>query len=359
MTYLLPWVFVYLIWYIINPFAARFWPAYFLHLAEQQYKVLFWRRPLTELLQENNFSQEEKEKAKLILEIKEFAEKLYGLKKTKTFSHYVDLKRKVLGYNITATPEFSLEPLTWQIPFFGKFSYLGFFKEELAQEYAQYLQSRGHDVYLSQISGYSTLGIFSDPVFNTYLAYSDKNLTRLVLHEVAHEKLYFFDDSSFSEALASFIEEEAYERWRQEKNPRGARVPPPKLWQKEYDAFLHLVEETKEKLSMLYQRSLAPEKKREQKKAFFDDFRRQLSQRSWRFFRLPLYLSSLGELNNATLVQYRRYNPRYESFRKLLEENAKQIPLWFEKLRTLVCPQARLAFLEEGIGVTEAAKLCK
>ena len=62
-------------------------------------------------------------------------------------------------------------------------------------------------------AAYSTLGYFADPVLSTMVSGGEQYVAGTLFHELAHQKLYIKDDSEFSEAFATTIEEYGTERW--------------------------------------------------------------------------------------------------------------------------------------------------
>ncbi len=337
------------------------WLSYILHLARHQSRVMWSRTAINKLLNQSQLSSEKISKLQLIVELRQYARELYALKESHTFETYVDLQRPEIGWNLTATPEFSFEPVQFKFPFIGSFSYLGFFERARAEAKAEKLKATGHDTYLSEIGGYSTIGWFNDPVFNTYLDLPEVSLVRLVLHEISHEKLYFKDDSTFSESLSTFIEREAARRFYfdrrkyvlPEKNRQAALA--------EYERFWQVINETRDQLNQLYASDKTTIEKRAEKKRLYENLHQRLkdSLKSYRYITAPAALASYPELNNAILIQYRRYTPQKNGFARLLQNCNNDIPCWFDELRKLQhCPAGRKLFLSDDIPLAEALRTC-
>jgi predicted aminopeptidase len=126
---------------------------------------------------------------------------------------YADTGRPYVVWNVVAAPEFSLEPRTWCFPVAGCISYRGYFEEADARRFAARLERDGDDVIVAGVAAYSTLGRFEDPLLNTMIAYSDYALAGLIFHELAHQRLYVKDDSTFNESFASFVEQQGLRAW--------------------------------------------------------------------------------------------------------------------------------------------------
>ena len=63
------------------------------------------------------------------------------------------------------------------------------------------------------VPAYSTLGWFDDPLLNTFMAFADAEVARLVFHELSHQLLYVKGDTAFNESFAVAVEEEGVRRW--------------------------------------------------------------------------------------------------------------------------------------------------
>lgn len=338
------------------------WVGYLLHLASHQLYVWTHNEPI-EKAQAREDDPEKKKRFELISKVKEFGKELYDLKKSQSYSQYVQLPRDTLAWNITAAPALKLKPKEFYFVI-GSFSYLGFVERELLDHWKEQLASQGYDIYESDVSAYSTLGYLSDPLFSTYLEFSDKELVRLILHEMSHEKLYFKDDSSFSESLSSFIDGEAVKRWNQKQGKPPARTPRKSLALKEYHRFYEAVENLRIGLEKIYGSEAADEKKLTQKAALIKEFRQELKnlQKEFRHYKGPEWMLSLPEINNAVLIQIKRYSGHTnDAFRVLLKEECKDdILCWFERLEALKpCePDERAEWLKGEVSWGEVIEKC-
>ena len=106
-------------------------------------------------------------------------------------------------------------------PFAGCVSYRGFFSEEEARRHAERLREEGNDVYVGGVPAYSTLGWFDDPLLSTFIRYPDVQLARLMFHELAHQRVYVKDDTTFNESFAVAVEEEGVRRWLEAEGRGG------------------------------------------------------------------------------------------------------------------------------------------
>ena len=129
--------------------------------------------------------------------------------------------------NVFAAPELSLEPRRWCFPVAGCLSYRGYFEAGAARGLAEELAG-GDDVYVADISAYSTLGWFDDPLLNTFIGWPVGRLAELMFHELAHQRLYVADDTAFNEAFATAMGRLGAERWLERHGtPRERENMPP------------------------------------------------------------------------------------------------------------------------------------
>ena len=286
-----------------------------------------------------NLDQKAMAKLKLILSVKNYGEKIYDLKESNIYKTFVPMKRDILGWAITVAYPLKLEVKNFYFPLIGKYGYLGFFNEDIVKLFEEKFKSDGFDTHRSTTAAYTSLGYFEDPIFSTYLKFSEYRLIRLVLHEMAHLRLYFKKDTNFSESLASFIEEYATEDFIKTFFPNAKLKTKDKarlfFEQKKFD---HALNDVLIKLKKLYTKEIADEEKHKQKKVVVQEFRKVLKKMETqnRYVRTE-YLLNLKEINNATLLQTSRYNPSKSSgFQTLFSDQCKRnYNCWFKGLKKL------------------------
>lgn len=182
-----------------------------------QLELLRKREPFAEVIADPAVTSEVKTALGHIATIRTFAIDTLLLPDNGSYTTYADLERDYVVWNVVATPEFSIEPEQWCFPFAGCVSYRGFFDRRRAEKFQQRLVDEQFDTYSSGSSAYSTLGYFADPVLNTMVDSRAEALAALLIHELAHQRLYVAGDSELSEAFASTVEEYGTRRWLQER----------------------------------------------------------------------------------------------------------------------------------------------
>jgi predicted aminopeptidase len=277
-----------------------------------QIDLLRKRTPIEELLADPTLDPKLKSELGAVAEIRKFAVTDLLLPDNKSYTTYVALDRPYVVWNVVAAEEFSVEPKRWCFPFAGCVSYRGFFDRADAERFEKELAAKGYDTSSGGSDAYSTLGYFADPVLSTMIGSGRQAVASLLFHELAHQKLYVKDDSEFSEAFATAIEEYGTERWLiAHADEAGLAAYRRRLGHR--SDFAALVSAQQERLRAVFATNEPVEQKRADKTRAFDTMRADYAvvKQSWggagdydAWFAQPL--------NNATLAAvatYRRFLP--------------------------------------------------
>jgi predicted aminopeptidase len=186
---------------------------YYSQAAQGQLELLSDSRPIDDWIADPGTSSKLRLRLETARQIRRFAVSEMALPDNDSYKKYTALKRKYVLWNVVATPELSLKPLTWCFPVAGCVNYRGYYNKEAAEAYALELKADGNDVEVGGVPAYSTLGWFSDPLISTFINYPDAELARMIFHELAHQIVYAPGDSQFNESFASTVEEVGVERW--------------------------------------------------------------------------------------------------------------------------------------------------
>jgi predicted aminopeptidase len=305
-----------------------------------------WSRQhsIESLLKDPDAPEPLKQRLRLVLDLREFAEKELHLHANGHYLRYADLGRRFAVWNVYAAPEFSLTPKSWWYPLVGGLEYRGYFSEPEARRYATKLEKRGFDVFVGGVTAYSTLGWFRDPVLNTFIHDDDADLAELLFHELAHQRLFVAGDTDFNEAFATAVAEDGLRRWM------GTRRDPAAM--EEYQAryrrteqFLHLVADTREKLKDIYENSDAvpPEHepvsdagKRRAKQRVLEDLRQGYAELKAGWGGRKDYDEWFKQsLNNAQFNTVDTYYHLVPAFRRLLREQGGNLESFYQAATAL------------------------
>ena len=178
---------------------------YILHAAEGQFQLLSNSIPVEQALKEDSLEPEQKDRLRLVAQIKAFGEKELGLKETKNYQTVYLKSRQRPIYSVSASPKDRLSRVTWWFPVVGSMPYLGFFDQERADAEKEKLLKKDLDVMVALADAYSTLGWFKDPVTLNLLEGSTADLVDTILHEMTHTTLYVKGQGEFNEGLATLV----------------------------------------------------------------------------------------------------------------------------------------------------------
>jgi len=170
-----------------------------------QFDIVWNARPVEEILADSSTPDSIKQKLKLIEEVRRYAIDSLGLRDTDNYKTLYDQKGKEIMWVVTASEPYELKEKTWEFPVVGKVPYKGYFDVALAKEEKENLEKAGWDVNVTNPSGWSTLGWFTDPTLSDMLYKSEGDLASLIIHEMVHATIFVKDSVNFNENLASFI----------------------------------------------------------------------------------------------------------------------------------------------------------
>ncbi len=181
---------------------------YLINQGKGQNELLNSARKNEDVLKDQTVSEDFKKKIRKIIELKKYYYEFWQEEQSEIYSKTAFLKHQAVSYLVIASPFDKIEARQECFPFFGCFPYLGFFKEDLAKEYAKDLEKDGYVVYIRPVLAYSTLGYFDDPILSSMLILDEYDLAETVFHELFHTTLFIKNEVSLNEALADLVGQE-------------------------------------------------------------------------------------------------------------------------------------------------------
>lgn len=291
-----------------------------LQATQGQLSLMASRQPIERVIADPATSSEVRARLQLAVEVRTFAAEELGLVANGSYSSYVELDRPYVLWNVVVTPEFSVEPRTWCAPFAGCTAYRGYFKEVAAEQFADRYRRRGDDVRVSGVQAYSTLGWFRDPVLSSMLQGDELSLIAVIIHELAHQRLYVPSDSGLSEAFATVVEIEGVRRWLAARGDEAgmARF---EARQQRVDRFVSELSATRDQLALLYASGLSEEEMRARKSEAFEGLRDRLGESELR--------------NNADLAAVATYRELVPGLQALLAEAGGDLETFYTMAESL------------------------
>lgn len=283
-----------------------------------QLSMIWKAKPISEILEDETFSDSLKTKLRLIVDVKRYTIDSLGFKPSRNYTTFYDQHQKPLLYTITACEPYSFKPKEWTFPLLGAVSYKGFFNKEKAKKEFHKLKEEGYDVDIYSPSGWSTLGWFKDPIQSNMLEKSDGSLINLIIHELSHGTLYIKNNVNFNENLANFIGDKGAELFLNYKfGPHSTAYQDYEQHKKDDMIFADYMLKSTERLDSLYHTfSDEPDTFKKAKKTqlitsiVLGVNRLPLSKHN-SYFRYALKAFHEG---NAFFMAFTRYDSQYELF---------------------------------------------
>jgi len=307
-------------------------------------------RPCEAVIADAGTSPQVKGKLELAGRLCDFADQKLGLPADGQYSHYADLERRFVVWNVFATPEFSLEPHTWWYPFIGRAAYRGYFAEEKAKDCAKEMREKGNDVLVGGVAVYSTLGFFRDPLLNTFIGYSEPMLAETIFHELAHQRVFAGGDSDFNEAFATAVGQEGARRWLRAQG-NMALLKRYEESMKRHSQILSLFHKARLKLAAVYgdevlpegkfksssrARSLSDDELRKQKKMVLKEVKRDFRKLQAGWGLRGAYSRWVEEgLNNAHLSSVSTYYDLVPAFDRLMARVGGDLGKFYSEVEKL------------------------
>ncbi|MFM7201939.1 MAG: aminopeptidase [Myxococcota bacterium] len=306
------------------------------YLATQGYyqgKLLSGGIDVEDALAREDVSAATKDQLRLIQEIRRYGEETLGMTPTRNYTR-VNLEWREQIFNVSGSRELKFEPFMWWFPIVGSVPYKGYFQKPDAEAEAERLKQQGYEVAVRRVAGYSTLGWFRDPILPSMLDDDLAEISNLILHELAHSTLFIPGKIDFNESFASFVADVASLRfiafkegaegtWRQEAQARQNDA-------KRVTTFMHTLYTD---LDLLYKSDRSDSDKRREKAAI-------LARAAEAYEGLPFESQryrgrKFPKLNNADLLQYKRYSSAEDQFARVLAGQEDELKRFFEVFRAV------------------------
>lgn len=274
---------------------------YYIQLASRQLALVNDQRPLPQAA-EREPDHERRAMLWLVPELRSFARNSVQLPVSRGYTGYYRTDASGILFVVVGSERLRLESYTWWFPIVGSVAYKAFTDEADARAEAERLERSGFDAWIGRVTAYSSLGFFRDPVTSVMMRGGTQAFIEVLLHEMAHERLYVPGHTDFNEQLASFVGRTAAEQFlasRCADNPRLlAGLADLKRQRDRLDG---IISATLGELDKLYESGRPDAEKLRARERVFADLHARF---------LALYPERDPDelrVNNARLLQYRRY----------------------------------------------------
>jgi predicted aminopeptidase len=297
-------------------------------------------KPVPEWLADAQTPPALKARLELSQRIRDFAVSELKEPDNASYRRYADLQRNAAVWNVVAAPELSLRLQTWCFPVVGCVGYRGYYDRAAADAFAQSLRDQGLETSVYGVPAYSTLGLlpgdaFADPLLNTFIAYPEGELARLIFHELAHQIAYAKGDTVFNESFATAVERIGAQRWLAEHASPQAREEYERFDSRRRD-FRALTMRYRDLLDALYNGPGSEADKRSAKATLMRDLRAEhevLKRERWGGY--SGYDGWFARANNAALGVLAAYNGLVPHFERLFEREGRDFNRFYTEVRRL------------------------
>ena len=279
-------------------------------------------------LEEAIDAEEDERYKKLLLEVEKivaFANDFILLEKSSNYTEYYRTDQDALVYTVTAAEKLALKPYKWWYPIIGELPFHGHYKKFEALNYAKEMVRRGYDVYIFGAPAYSTLGWFTDPITTPMLKNGLFYLTEMIIHEMTHATFYVKDQGGFNEQVASFVGRIGAEQYFRLQVPDGEKkLKEIKENRKKYREFRKMMLGVAGEAKKLYAKNLTSEQILEQREMLFEETIKKI------FEMYPNSSENFRVVNNARLMQFKRYRSDSQYLVDIFQENSNWKDFWNE-----------------------------
>jgi predicted aminopeptidase len=301
-------------------------------------QMMYAAGPVEDWLADAHTPAQLKSRLALAQRIRGFAVTELKLPDNASYHRYANLHRRAVVWNVVAAPEFSLTLKTWCFPVAGCVGYRGYFSEDEAGLEAEQLKNQGFETSVYGVPAYSTLGWMNwaggDPLLNTFIAYPEGELARLIFHELAHQVVYAQDDTSFNESFATAVERLGSRRWLDSQASGEYAVFDGRRQQ-----FRALALATRRKLSAIYkEKEAATQSAREQaasKLLAMKHFREEYAQLKASWGSYSGYDRWVARANNASFGALAAYDDLVPGFEALFVREGRDWPRFYDAVKRL------------------------
>ena len=313
--------------------------SYYTQAVSGHWDVMRRSQPIEEILAQPETSDSLRHYLGEALKIRSFAHTALKLPDNRSYTYYADLQRSSVLWSIFATPTLSFTPKQWCVPFLGCMNYRGYFSQQDAQQVATELRTQDYDVYVANISAYSTVGWFNDPVLNTMLDSSLTELAAVIFHELAHQQLYIASDTVFNESFAVAVEELGVKRWLLQRG-QPEELQQYQVAKQRHGEFKQLILNSRDQLQQIYQRPASHAELLQLKTQAFEQLKQNyaaLKKHRWQGYSgYDRWFEK--DLNNAKLLSVVTYHDLVPAFHALFQQQDED----FEKFYQSVAQIAQL-----------------
>ena len=294
-------------------------PTYVLRAGWEEARILSVRRPILAIVHDTSLTKLTRDKLRLVLDVRDFAERDLGLRAGSSYETFAQLDRDTLALNVLAAPEFELRWKTWWFPIVGHVPYKGHFDLQAAFSEARKLEAEGYDVVVQPISAFSTLGWFPDPIMSTTLRLDSLALVNTIIHEITHNTFFLSGQADFNESFATFVGNRGAIAFFCDAVQDPIACGRARLSWEDTRVFGRFFHSVLKALKAVYESDLSDDEKRRGKREVFADAARRFYDDYELSGRYSGQLLDGDTLNNAWMISRLLYYTRLDEFESVYQ----------------------------------------
>lgn len=339
------------LWVIALPGCGVDW-GYIFAAAAGQLDILRNSVPLSQALENDALTADERAKLQLIRDTRTYAADVIGLSTGDNFTQFYDAGGEPVAFNVSACRKDAFKPRQWTFPIVGTVPYLGYFDRQAADAKYDQLAAEGLDVFMYEVDAYSGLGYFPSVVLSPMLQRSEINLIDTVFHELLHSTVWRQNDAPFNESLATFVGRTAAVDYLTDRYPDQPQLVQTAVEQfEDVDRFNDFILSLFNELEAFYAGDLSSEDKIAGREAVYQAGRDRFAAEVQPLMNHPDGYDWVQDLptNNAWLLGIRRYNLDLAVFQDVFEATGRDWPASLKVFRTAASEQDPYAYLRSWL----------
>jgi predicted aminopeptidase len=272
-------------------------------------------KPIRRCLDDTTISERQRRFFNEIERIRTYATDSIGLVKNDNYTRFVQVDRSYLVAVLCAADSASFTTKNWCYPVLGCFPLRAYYDMHDAEKTGRRLADKGYEIHIDKVDGFSTLGIFSDPLYSFMAGYPVFILAQYILHEQTHATAYF-RNVQFSEELATFIGREgSLDYMRRYYGADSEEYTTARKYIVDQQTFLRLLRKLYADLDNVYKTAWSRAEKIRKKREITGAFKVLLTDCYDSLFMTPWYWGAAkASYNNAYLALRMTYNLDLELF---------------------------------------------
>ncbi|MEM9623017.1 MAG: aminopeptidase [Pseudomonadota bacterium] len=314
---------------------------YYGQAIQGQWQIMRAARPVEQALQQTDLAETTRQQLQLTQDVLAFAEAELLLPSEGRYRKYAALSRDYVVWNVFAAEPYDLTGKQWCYPIVGCAPYRGYFKEARAEAAALDYRAEGLETYVGPVPAYSTLGWFKDPLLSTFVHWPEPDLAQLLIHELAHSRLWIKNDVALNESFASFVGRQGTAQWFTSRGQSQVWLEyeqRQQIWYQLRDLLL----DTRQQLAAVYADTNYADKGYAEKDASVSAAKRTIMQAAQTCYAQHKALLGGGrydplmqQLNNALLVSLSTYADWQPALEQLFRQHNSQWPAFYQAMEDL------------------------